>query len=230
MNDFFTFIILSNINSQHSVFSGTQRFVQTLETIHSIRIKVPNSKIIFCDNSNIELTHEQKSIIKERVDKFIEYENNFFNTYVNTSGNNKGINELFLMKYVLSEAKKSSLIGKRIFKISGRYRLSDDFNIEDYSNLQFYGKYAFTINRWMVNNGDGRGELIYEFYNTALWSMCETLINEYVELLQNMFEHMLIVQNNIEMTHVAFIPKEKSIFLSSVKGCGFMTNGQFVTF
>lgn len=220
-----TFLVTSAVNSVHSTFTPDERFRQTIETIESIRVRAPGSQIIFGDTSTIPLTSSQVAILSNIVDHYVDINVSLFTRYVNLIGKNKGLNELMAYEKMLDYAADKGCIGHRIFKLSGRYRLSPDFNQAEYYKPHYYGKYCFRITPWVYN--EGAGEFLKYFYNTALWSMCYSLVEDYRGLLQKIFNWMLTTGENIEMAHNAHIPKEKLVVLSSTGGEGYITNGEW---
>lgn len=226
MNDFYTFIVTSTINSPHSSFTPVERFQQTLETLFSIRKRVPTAKIVFVDNSIVPLDENQKVLIEQAVDLFVLYENNLFTRHVNKTGFNKGINELFQMEVAFQEMKKRNLIGKRIFKISGRYRLNDAFNSLEYEKEEYFGKYVFKITTWIFNYG--QGDEYRDFFCTVLWSFCSSLLDEYQDLMFTIFERMIGENStNLEIAHNMLIPRDKLILIGQYGAEGYITNGEF---
>lgn len=222
---FTTFFVISTVNSKHSTFTPDQRFRQTIETIQSIRQYAPGANILLADNSTEPLAASQYTLLRSLVDNVVEFENNLFTTYTNSTGKNKGLNELLVYQRLLNFAKKNGLLGNRIFKLSGRYTLSTQFDQWEWQKPQYHGKYVFRITKWIYN--DGSGEYIKLFYNTALWSMCHTLVDEYCGLLQTMFDWMLETGENIEMGHNHHIPKDKLVITPTLGGQGYITNGEW---
>jgi hypothetical protein len=226
--NYYTFFVISNINTVHSVFDGDTRFMQTVETLKSIRSRVKNARILFTDNSTAPLVDSQIAVIKPMVDMYVPYQNNLFNKYVNTLGKNKGLNEILVYENLLNVARNSGMIGRRIFKISGRYTLMDEFDICEYDKPGYTGKYVFRITPWVYN--EGQGETVKYFYNTALWSMCGTLAPQYRLLLQEIFNHMMVTGENIEVSHNIKIPKDKLLIVPNVWGHGHMAGGEYTRF
>lgn len=223
-----TFFVISNINSIHSHFTSDQRFRQTIDTIESIRIHAPGSNILFTDNSTVALDSSQQTILTNLVDHFVESDVNLFNRHINTVGKNKGLNEMLAYERLLNYAIKKGCIGSRIFKLSGRYTLSKKFDQWEYHKPQYLGKFVFRVTPWIYN--EGAGEHIKYFYNTALWSMCISLVDEYKVLMQKIFNWMLTTGENIEIGHNIHIPKDKLLLVPSVNGCGWITNGEWTQF
>lgn len=217
MNDFYTFIITSTVNAliqeRINVYNNKIRFEQTLETLKSIREKVSLVKIIFIDNSLIPLTQEQKDQILPFVDYFEQMEHNLFTIFCNEIGS-KGLGEIYMMERALKIIEDNNLIGKRIFKITARYKLADSFDISFYESPELYFKYAHKVNQWDVsldNFTNHRERVVY--FETRLWSFCYTLLQEYKQILKIIFK--IMIENygkpmcNLEMCHWKIIPHKK---------------------
>lgn len=217
MNDFNTFIVTSTINAimqeRINVYDSKIRFEQTLETFKSIRQKVKNSKIIFIDNSLIPLTKEQKDQILPFVDYFEQIEHNLFTSFCNNIGS-KGLGEIYMMERALNIIETHNLIGKRIFKITGRYRLADSFDINFYDSPDLYFKYAHKVNQWDVSLDHFTNHIErVVYFETRFWSFCYTLLEEYKKILKIIFR--IMIENygkpmcNLEMCHWKIIPHGK---------------------
>jgi hypothetical protein len=108
-----------SFTSIRSVYTYQQRFEQTLETIESIRKHLPNTDIILAECSP---DSDYMKELEKRVDMFI-------NTYPNDlilNGRHKGICEAQLMLYVFDRVDLSQY--QNIFKMTGRYKLTDRFD------------------------------------------------------------------------------------------------------
>ena len=226
MNDFYTFILTSTINSVAGAIDAPTRFNQTLETIDSIYQKVPNSKILFIDNSIISLSSKQQILIKSKVDQFEQLEHNLFSYFFNERGL-KSPSEAYLMECAIKLLKKYELIGKRIFKMTGRYKLTDSFNIEEYNDPKYQGKYAFRITQWDFTTDNWNTSRREYFFETRVWSLCPTLLDEYTALLQPMLNFMLEKNENTEIAHYRFIPHDKVIELKTAHLEGIMAGGDY---
>lgn len=102
-----------------SIYTHQQRFEQTLETIESIRTYLPDADIILAECSP---DSEYMKELEKRVDVFI-------NTYPNDmirDGYRKSVCEAQLMLYVFDRVDLTAY--KNIFKMTGRYKLTDKFN------------------------------------------------------------------------------------------------------
>lgn len=212
MNDFYTFIVLSTINCSIGVFNPTDRFMQTIDTIESIRAKVPNSKIVFMDNSNNPIDKNMEEELRDRVDVFLPFTHNIFTKWVNDIGS-KGIGECYMWFEVIEYLQKNNLVGKRVFKLSGRYKLAEGFDIEEYEKSEYDGKYTFRINPWEVSSKQWEGNKLVWYFETRLYSFPGELLEEYKAAIFRMFHTMITsygdVMCNWEMNHFMNIPHEK---------------------
>lgn len=218
MNDFYTFIVTSTVNASLikdgiNVIDNNVRFDQTIETLKSIRKKVDNAKIVFIDNSLIPLTQQQKDQIISFVDFFEQIEHNLFTTFCNEVGS-KGLGEVYMMERALKIIEENNIIGKRIFKFSGRYKFADSFDISFYDSPDLYFKYTHKVNLWAYSTDNFVSHTDHAIYfETRLWSFCYTLLSEYKQILKNMFRTMIEnygnPQCNLEMCHWSFIPHKK---------------------
>ncbi len=173
------FCICSSINGRHSVFSSNERFIQTLNTINSIRSKEEKSYIIFCENTPISI--EMKNQLIEKVDTFIDSYNDRFNipeTSIFDYNSGKSTGESYQMLVILSFL--SEMEYTKCFKISGRYFLTDEF---DSSN--------FKENKLNFREFDYG----YKCFSTVLYSFSKsnehTLRNFFINYLNNTRPHDL---------------------------------------
>ena len=194
------FIVTSALRPTIGIFDYAKRLEQTIETLQSIRAKDPNSLVIVTDASveNVpehdlqQLSKWCNGIIVWNQDEQIQY----FSRY-----GHKSLAESFLMTKTLVMLKRNPSVSKmlnsvkRIFKISGRYRLNDKFDISDYDDDKLYGKYIF---KKRMPSWCGRDSLLV----TRLWSMCPSLLDDYTATLPNIIN--LISTDSIDTEHAHF--------------------------
>lgn len=111
-------------NQKRSDFDTSSRFLQTLETIRSIGEKVPDATTYLLENSNV--SDEYRTQLELECTKVLYFSNDPIARLFRDS-RNKGSGEA----YMLSRALKGIQIPKDsvIIKISGRYRLSEKFDL-----------------------------------------------------------------------------------------------------
>jgi hypothetical protein len=144
LNKYYKYIVVINsvINTSNyklgycesrSKYDGTERFLQTVETIYSIKKFMGNDVlIVFNESSNIDIITKQ--IIENLVDLFIdlaEYDDIYQDCQINL---NKGISECKQMMKCLEIIDKTNIKFDHLFKISARYSLTSDFNLNEFDN------------------------------------------------------------------------------------------------
>lgn len=225
MNDFYTFIVTSTLNTVHGVIDPQDRFNQTIESLESIRRHVPNSRIIFSDNSTVPLTTEQIEFFKTKADYVRTVDHNLFTLVANQYGYYKGPAEIYMMREVLDFIERENLIGKRIFKLSGRYKISDTFDIKEYDQSNKINRYCFRINPWDVSDDNWKTRRTIIHFEGRLWSFCSSLYKQFkIELLPKILDCMLY--NNLSMEQAFFycIPHDKVFELNWAHVEGYTAN------
>jgi hypothetical protein len=183
-------------------YSVEERLYQTLETYESIKTKIPNCFCILIECS--KLSNEHKSILKQIYDVILEYhEDNSVIPY--TSHINIGIGEMKLLQKGIEYILNNNLISKYIFKLSGRYTLSNNFDINN-----------FDINKYVF-----RPEICMDMdvYNTGLYNIPVNQLQDFYNILQNGI--ILLIQNNnihypIERIYYELINKDNVILKSTI--------------
>ena len=123
-------IPLSYIDTR-SVFTPEERFEQTKKTIQSVKEKIPNSKILIVECSN--LSKEEHYYFNSNCDYFlnlIENKNVSDNIYSISKSLGEGTMTIAAIDYI----KKNNIIFNNFFKITGRYWLSDNFDYIKFNN------------------------------------------------------------------------------------------------
>ena len=156
------FVITSCLNAKVGLIDHETRYNQTLNTIKSIRDKVKDSIIVFVDSSPTFVSEEKMKTIRDMCD----YSVALFNHSVAIDLAEKGLKtpgEAYNMVVAIDIIRSFNPQDvKRVFKVTGRAELTDDFHIEDYDNMQ--GKYVFKKRNksWMSP--------ALELVDTRLWS------------------------------------------------------------
>ena len=111
---------------------------------------------------------------------------------------------------------------KRIFKLSGRSLIEDDFDITAYDNL--FGKFVFKtrIPSWKFTPSDEASHLLI----TRFYSMCPSLIDTYLGVIQNNLR-LVDAGYDTEHAHFANIPKQYLVEFDKLHCWGWLAgNGQ----
>jgi hypothetical protein len=197
--------------SEFSAFTEQQRFEQTLETIKCVREKVPTSYIILFECSYTSISEEHKNILREKCDLFLDFSNEpvlqviYENikqrpeliTYGKSLLETRGLlNTLYYIREhnVFSDS-------QRVFKLTGRYLLNDDFDIQDYHSKFLEERYVIKKYEYLPqeaeNYDDKELENVYSYLYgakgmmvTGLWSFDRILFNEITETLEKTFVYL----------------------------------------
>jgi hypothetical protein len=95
----------------------------------------------------------------------------------------------------------------RIFKISGRTDLMDGFDVEEH---MIPGKYVFKkrIPTWLT---DSRKEFATDLLITRMFSLCPTLMNDYMKMCEDNIS--LVLQTVIDTEHAHFVNINKDLLV-----------------
>lgn len=229
----FLFLVGSAVNHFNednlSAFKAEERFKQTLDTLQSIRDKVPDAYILIYEASETSIKQEYKDKFIEQSDLFIEcgddpymkslYENlhrdpNKF-TFV------KSMLECRCLQIVLNHMMEHNIFNNatRVFKLSGRYKLNEYFDIEDYKTRFLTNKYVMKYYDYeeRFKDIDNIYSLLYGCKGsivTGLWSFDRFLFNDIFNVLNRSFEYMeraiqLTAGIDIEHSFYHFIDRDK---------------------
>lgn len=258
----FLFLIgsaLEHFQPEHfSAFTEQQRFEQTLKTIESVRMKAPNSYIVLFECSFKSIDESQKDILKEKVDLFLEfydepvlkqiYENLENQPRLITYG--KSLLETRGLLNTLYTIKEHNLFSdsQRIFKLTGRYLLNDNFDIQDYQTKFIENKYLIKRYEYLPEESENYDEKelenVYAYLYgakgmmiTGLWSFDRSLFFDTLEALEKAFKYMeRMIQytagTDVEHSLYRFLNKKNIIHipnlgLTTIKGMSGENGGSY---
>ncbi len=113
--------------SNRSVYSPQERYEQTLQTIQSVKGRLPDAKIFLVECSDISAFE-----IKDKVDYFLNlYEYPEVRSAC-LETNKKGFGEAVQTKVAVEYILEMQILFHRLFKISGRYFLNENFREMNY--------------------------------------------------------------------------------------------------
>lgn len=160
------FLIISAIGVDYGVYTYQQRFQQLKETVASIKKYKPQAFIYLIETSDVPINVEDQHIISSLVDRC-----NFLHDHIlikeivvrlddkndTNKAAKKTIGELVATIEFLMWLKQQHMEFDRVYKISGRLRLNDNFLLTDYNKLKgklvtvkrwWYDRYAYIIQLW----------------------------------------------------------------------------------
>jgi hypothetical protein len=126
-------MVTSAINTKFGVYDTDTRLQQTLATVESIKKYAPGAKIILVECGAIPLTEAQETALNAEVNEIISYNDDEDVKAIFVSDNwdvVKNTTEVMCFKRALEHCLEYNLFDdiERVFKISGRYRLNDNFD------------------------------------------------------------------------------------------------------
>lgn len=199
------FVITSILNPKVGVLDPETRYKQTLRTVESIKEKAPGAMILLLDSSP-EIEQYKVDTLRGQVDYFISLSNHSMALELAKNGL-KSPGECYIMAVAIDVIRNLALLDvQRVFKITGRAELTDDFHIEDYDNPQMKNKYVFQtpVISWMSPQ--------IKLVNTRLWSFDYNMIDEVDTLVREAFEETMRGQFDLEHAYYKLIEDKDKIF------------------
>ena len=160
--------------------SSDQRIMQTVNTAVSIRKHIPDAKIYLLEGGIMPLNMQIRQMFLMHYDDILDYS---MSEFIQFAHRQRDVNkqEITVIKgpcesYMLRETCKilTTTLQDRIFKISGRYGLSDEFNLQAHN---VPGKYVFKTKDeclpWYKD--ETKSNYSPYQYKTRLYSFCGSL-------------------------------------------------------
>jgi len=225
-------LLTSAVYSNYGIYKPAERIQQTLETAKSAKKYIPGAVIILVDNSKVDVQNDNSDEFEELIDLVdyyidnsddddIKYFHNNVSNYdigknaMEAMGMLKALNYIAGDQDLITEVKESD----RLFKLSGRYQVTDKFDINKFDNADTKGKYVFKKAQpsWINPADTGTNTLL----QTRLWSFTPDLFNDTVKLYSDIIATMIPLFNQgkyIDNEHAMakFIPKDKLVELETV--------------
>jgi hypothetical protein len=225
-------LLTSAVYTNYGIYKPAERIQQTLDTAKSAKKYIPGAVIILVDNSKVDVQNDTSAEFEELIDLVDYYIDNsddadikyFHNNVVNYDIGKNAMEAMGLMKALTyiggdEDMKKVIADADRIFKLSGRYQVTDKFDITKFDNANTKDKYVFKKSQpsWIAPADTGVTTLL----QTRLWSFTPSLFLETIELYKNIIENMVSLFNQnkyIDNEHSMskFIPKNKLVELETV--------------
>ena len=172
-------LVSSAIHTKHGIFSAEQRLEQTILTLESIKAVDPNARILIVESS------AEKSITDEEVDKTKPYIEELLNynsdqqvqeiyKFADTNWDiAKNMTELVVfgktLDFIIRQQPQLLNDINRVFKISGRYKLNENFDLSKHLDPAMQESYIFAERRQSQFPASLTGGLIQQL-STRLWS------------------------------------------------------------
>lgn len=157
---------MSAIGNDYGIFSYPQRYEQLLTTIKSIKQRVPKSDIVIYDASENPLPDGDVKGLNALVNQVVVLNNDRYVQFLKYHSKDpspnkfekKTVGEIQSMLAFLTFLKNANKTYDRVFKLSGRYQLNDNFNAANHSSQSdmcvflnketWYDEQVFPIRLW----------------------------------------------------------------------------------
>lgn len=215
MNHKVVFLVTSAINVDTGVISTEERLLQMIETAKSIRSKVNDCKIILIDGGTQPLNLLQRESLLKLYNDVLDLSYHPQILTMHSLANQKedhkirsviikGPCEAFLLSYALNVLPKEE--DCRYFKISGRYKLSESFDLKNHL-IKF--KYVFKQkDNGVLYEGSDINYLYTRYqYKTRLYSFCGTIFDQVKNHYNQIFEHIISCYSEnsfIDLEHATY--------------------------
>ena len=225
-------LLTSAVYTNYGIYKPAERIQQTLETAQSARKYIPGAVIILVDNSKVDVQNDDSAEFNELIDAVDYYIDNsddgdikyFHNNVQNYDIGKNAMEAMGLMKALTYISNDETMQNEfkdadRVFKLSGRYQVTDKFDINKFSNENTKNKYVFKKAQpsWINPADTGVNTLL----QTRLWSFTPDLLRDTMQLYKDIIETMVFLFNNgkyIDNEHAMskFIPKDKLVEVETV--------------
>lgn len=203
------FLVSSAIHTKHGVYDTETRLQQTIDTCKSIRSKC-NADIILLDGGQKSLSKEEKEILSDYILRFYDFsEEETVKRIQNVDNHDIVKNMIEIVMFgsffdLMTTTNMKLPHYDRIFKMSGRYTLNDNFNYDEHMNavgkIVIRGPYTSQFNSTITGG-------VTLQYMSRLWSF-DTVHLEYIrDTYVDMFNHMNERLHNggyIDIEHLLF--------------------------
>lgn len=191
-------LITSAINTKFGIYNTEQRTEQTLATIANVKSKIPDAKIFLLEMSGIGLSEDQKNLLMGKVDHLIDFstDKNVVGLFNSTDNWDvvKNVTEVMCFRAALKTLLDSGVVFHidRFFKVSGRYLLNDDFDINYYSGYKV--KPCIVVAKRKDSQFPYQLTQVEQQFMSRLWSwpadLTEEILGVYTNSLNYMYERL----------------------------------------
>lgn len=227
-----TVLITSALYTNYGIYSTEERIKQTIATAQSVHRYLPGATIFLIDNSKVDIqsdtSHEFDQLL-DLVDYYIDNSDDadiqhFHNNVTNYDvGKNsmEVIGTIKALQHIISDSDLRAKLDEsvRIFKLSGRYELTDKFDITQFDNDGTHNKYVFKKAQpaWCDQSVTSATHLL----QTRLWSFTPSLLDETLEMFKKALSNMFETYNkqqyiDVEHSLYKFIDHAKLVELDTV--------------
>lgn len=201
--------------NQLSVYNNEERFKQTLETMESIDQYCPSNIKYMFDSSPEEPEEELEELKKRGVRVFYNGSDPLVRQ-LSLAGARSIAETLTLQKFF--EDVEITERARRVYKLSGRYRLNGNFVIV-HSEFDDGFVFSIPIESWMSPEAQERSG-VNRLYRLRLWHMDYSLLKSFQEALGPILNDCIRYSIDIEHAYYKNLQQHKIIEVEKVGVCG----------
>ena len=217
------FLVSSAINAKHGIYTPRERFLQTYETCKSIKDRCHNADIILIDGGIKRVSDAQREKLDKYVNDIFYFGDHPVVKQIQQSNNHdivKNMIEIFMFMTVLTDDlvyppnelfNDVSKEYSRIFKMSGRYTLNENFDIKKHTGpIVIRGPYISQFPPAITGG-------IELQYMSRLWSFDISQHNYIGEVYKKMYDHMtrrLEEGGYVDIEHLLYYHLDKSLVVN----------------
>tara|TARA_R110000868_G_scaffold406496_2_gene686959 strand:- start:749 stop:1471 length:723 start_codon:yes stop_codon:yes gene_type:complete len=224
------FIVTSTLNATMGVFDYETRINQTLDTLRILREKVPEAIIVLTDSSPNNVDDSVLGQLSKYSNLNIMFQQDRDFITLANSGLKSQAENVLLHKTISLFKSNPDLMRvmssvKRVYKMSGRTNLTDKFDIARYDDPALYGKYTFKkrMYTWLPIDAMAAADVDHLLI-TRMYSMCISLLDNYYQILPQMFNSMNEYGIDTEHAHYKHIDKQYLIEFDEIYCQGTMAS------
>ena len=231
-------LITSAANAKFSKYTPAERVEQTLKTIESVKQYIPNAVICMTDCSIPGIDEETQKLLSDKVDNFINLSKdptvNWITNNITHQDTVKNLTELVVVSKFFNIAKNQKWFNDcdRIFKVSGRYWLTEKFDITRYEQEDAKGKYVVSKKMLSQFKFDYVGQSLQ--YMLRVYSFDAALLEDFItrlSIMTNFMQEKVNAGGYIDIEHLfcKFLPKDLTLEIARTGVAGYVApNGAFI--
>jgi len=224
------FIVTSTLNATMGVFDYETRINQTLDTLRILREKVPEAIIVLTDSSPNNVDDSVLGQLSKYSNLNIMFQQDKDLVTLANAGLKSQAENVLLHKTISLFKSNPDLMRvmssvKRVYKMSGRTNLTDNFDIARYDDPALYGKYTFKkrMYTWLPIDAMAAADVDHLLI-TRMYSMCISLLDNYYQILPKMFKSINEYGIDTEHAHYKHIDKQYLIEFDEIYCQGTMAS------
>lgn len=200
----------------NSVYSDEERIIQTLQTIESIDKYCPDNAKYMFDSSPRKIPDEFISEI-EKTGTIFFYCGDSANTLQSSLHGKRSIAECFSFIKFIDWFFEKKIVAERIYKISGRYKLNENFNLScrPNNNFVFSKRYPSWMSSLMKEHSK-----VDHLYKLRLWHMDFNLLNIFREELFKILIDCIQYDIDVEHSYFKHLNKYNVTEVDKIGVCG----------